>query len=113
MSKVRLIRQSERIVYEEGDSKFFYRRAQSDEIGLIRRKYTDSKNEIDHQFVNEILTKYLIGWEGIDDGTGKDLEFDAIHIPALPTPVKTELLSGISGSRSADKDISGEKLEKK
>ncbi len=113
MSKIRIITDDEVFTFKYGDSSFQYRRATSDEISLLKKKYTDSQFVIDNEsFGDEALEKFILGWNGIVDGNGKELPFNVKHLKVFPNPVKTALLGALNGER-LDDDLVGEELEKK
>ena len=111
---VRIIKDDEKLVYRCGDTTFYYKRIKSESASAIRRRHTN-RGIIDHAKVGmEILSKYLVGWENVQDWDGGKITFDVNLIPELPDEVLAELIGAIGSAEGeyASMEEASAKLKK-
>jgi len=88
---IQIISKDERLTAEISGVQFTYRRITEVEQGTIERKHTD-KGRINWRSITEdILKRCLLDWDGVTDGEGNRVPFDASLIAALPSEVRGEL----------------------
>ena len=96
MGTVKLINPNERLVLEQGETKFFYRRVTSEEANAIRRSCT-VRGEIDGGKAGMIiLKKFLIGWENLQDWDDNQVPFSIENISMVPDQVLANIITAIS-----------------
>ena len=99
-NKVQLISNTEKFqiqLKEFSDSTFYYRRITTTAHQSIVRNNL-SKGLFDNDgAVNEMLEKYVTGWKGIVDQTGKEISFDPTALKFLPDEAQAELGDAIRG----------------
>jgi len=95
---VRLIKNDERLIYQIGDTKFYYKRISSDRANAIRRKHT-VRGEVDGGKVGfDILETHLLGWENVLDWEDKQVLFNSENIRLIPDEVLAEIITAIGSA---------------
>lgn len=98
MCPVRIIQKDERLIYNVGDTKFYYKRISSERASAIRRKHT-KRGELDAGAAGfEMLRTYILDWDNVQDWDGNQVEFTSENIALIPDEILAELISMISSS---------------
>ena len=106
---IQILRDEERLVYENAGSKIFYRRVSTYRRGLIMKRHT-KRGQVDYIAVTRELMEYaILGWEGVERN-GKAVPFDPELIPNLPEEDSQAILelcgaSDISGSEASEETL--------
>ena len=83
---------------EDGGVKFFYRRCTTTSYHAIVRSHQQKGGLVDLNAAGiELIEKYLIGWEGLVDETGKEIKFDPKIAGNFPDKIQGELIEAIRG----------------
>ena len=93
-------------VYEVDDTRFFYREALGREVQILRGsfiKMRNGKSKFDaDSFTGAVLSKYLVGWENLQDVGGIDIPYAEEVKPKvlelLPVDLLDALFSAIMGT---------------
>lgn len=88
---IQLIDKDERLQADISGVTFTYRRITEVEQGVIERKHTDKGRTNWRSVTEDILKRCLLDWDGVTDGDGNAVPFDAGLIAALPSEVRGEL----------------------
>jgi len=108
---IQILRDEERLVYENAGSKIFYRRVSTYRRGLIMKRHT-KRGQVDFIAVTKELMEYVItGWDGVERN-GKPIPFDPELIPNLPED-DTQTILELSGASDISGSEAGEEALKK
>ena len=93
---ISIVRDDEKLVYEDGESKIFYRRIPDTKIAFFQKKFT-KRGKPDWGLITKAILEYIVtGWEKVKDGS-KNIPFDTELVVQLPGDVTSELLE-LSGA---------------
>jgi hypothetical protein len=95
---VKIIQKDERLVYNAGDTTFYYKRISSERASAIRRKHT-KRGDMDAGAAGfEMLRTHLLGWENVQDWDDNQVEFTSENIALIPDEILADLITMISSS---------------
>jgi len=111
MKKLQLISNKEKFSVKPKDfdgTEFFYKRVTTTSYQAIVKNHIIKGGKIDLNATGlELLEKYVIGWAGVTNEFGEEVEFNPKFCECLPDEIQAELIEAIRG-------IGGESiLEKK
>ena len=90
---VKIVQKDEKLVYNVGDTVFYYKRITSERAGAIRRKHT-KRGETDFNRAGiEMLQSYLLGWENVQDWDDNQIDFTPENIALIPDEVLADLIT--------------------
>ena len=102
-----LIDDQERCAYQFGESRIFYRRMSPARAEIIRDTHT--KNGITNLdgVRKDGLTYCVLGWEGVRDVQGREVNFEIEKLAYMPAEIREDLLNRIIAGTKFD-DLSDE-----
>lgn len=112
---IRIISSDERLSINIDGSIFYYRRIKSHEAYQMRQRHTQRGAFNDNTFGNELLERYVLGWDNVLDGKNKKIDFKTEYLADLESPVKVQLIRAINGDVHPEDDFDtiGDQVEKK
>jgi len=100
---IQLVQNDEKLIYENGGSKIFYRRISALKRGEIIRKHT-SKGKTDWTGATTGILEYaVIGWDNVQV-KGENIPYDADVLKGLPESVRSDLVDLLGGTGEDGED---------
>lgn len=91
LQPVQLVSEDERLQFTVGASTFYYRRLSGKARTLLMAKYTKRNNLNVPEYTAAALRHCVLGWDGVNDGSGQPVEFAKELVDQLPDGVTDEL----------------------
>lgn len=100
---IQLVQNDEKMTYENGGSKIFYRRISALKRGEIIRKHTNKGKTDWFGATTGILEYAVIGWENVQV-KGENILYDADVLKGLPESVRSDLVDLLGGTGEDGED---------
>jgi len=95
MEHVFLVDETERLTFEIGETKIFYRRLSPERARIMRELHT-TNGEVNTDALGKDGLEFCVsGWEGVYNPDGEKVEYSTTLLDKLPGQIRQELINRI------------------